>query len=251
MSPEAAPVRLLPNGDAALVAEFGENVELALNEKVLALADRIAEAKIDGVVETQPTFRSLLVSFDPARLSFRALASKVEALIAEPAPRERTGRLWRLPVCYAPEFAPDLGEAAERAGLTRQAFVARHSGIIHRVYMLGFLPGQPYLGDLPLELALPRRATPRVRVAVGSVGIAQRMTCLFPRETPCGLSIIGRTSAPLWDPRRHEAALLAPGDRVIFEPVAPDAFERLAEAATRGEAICAPEDPKVAPEAAA
>ena len=234
-------VRLLPNGDAALVAEFGAGIELSLNDKVLALADRIAEAGIDGVVETQPTFRSLLVSYDPARISFRALAARVEALIAEPAAPRRIGRLWRLPICYAPEFAPDLGEAAERLGLDPQAIVARHSGMIHRVYMLGFLPGQPYLGDLPPELALARRPTPRVRVAAGSVGIAQRMTCLFPRETPCGLNLIGRTPAPLWDPLRREAALLAPGDRVMFEPVSPEIFERLSEAAARGETICTPD----------
>lgn len=244
-------LRLLPHGDAALVAEFGDSVNLALNEKVLALADRIAEARIEGVVETQPTFRSLLVSFDPARLSFRALASRVEALVGESAPQARNGRLWRVPVCYDPDVAPDLAEAAERIGLQPEAFVARHCGLLHRVYMLGFLPGQPYLGDLPQELALPRRATPRVRIAAGSVGIAQRMTCLFPRETPCGLNVIGRTPAPLWDPRRREAALLAPGDRVAFEPVTLDRFQSLSEAVSRGEPICAPEDETPWPEAAA
>lgn len=235
------PVRLLPNGDAALVAEFGDAIDLASNEKVLALAERIDAAKIDGVVETQPTFRSLLVSFDPARVSFRALASRIEALISDPAPRKSEGRLWRLPICYAPEFALDLAEASERAGLSAQAFVARHSGITHHVYMLGFLPGQPYLGDLPPELALPRHAAPRGRVPAGSVGIAQRMTCLFPRETPCGLNVIGRTPAPLWDTRRREAALLTPGDRVVFEPIDARVFKELSEAVVHGEAICGPE----------
>ena len=239
--PEPAPVRLLPNGDAALVAEFGDTVDPEINARVLALADRIAEAGIDGVVETQPTFRSLLVCFDPALTSYRALAPRVAALAAGPQNPALEGRLWRLPVCYDRRMAPDLDEAAARARLLPDALIARHSGMVHRVYMLGFLPGQPYLGDLPAELALPRRVSPRARVAAGSVGIAQHMTCLFPRETPCGLNLIGRTPAPLWDPRRREAALLAPGDRVIFSSISLDLFERLTRAVQHGEPICAPE----------
>ena len=230
-------VRLLPNGDAALVVEFGDRIDLAVNARVLALADRIAEAGIEGVVETSPTFRSLLVSFDPARISLNGLAAHVKSLIGSAAVGRRSGRLWRVPVCYDPKVAPDIEEAAERARLAPDALVALHVGLIHHVYMLGFLPGQPYLGDLPAELALPRRAAPRTKVAAGSVGIAQRMTCLFPRETPCGLNVIGRTPLALWDPRRREAALLRPGDSVVFEPVSLDALERLSAAAARGEPV--------------
>jgi inhibitor of KinA len=239
------PVRILSNGDGALVVEFGETIDLTLNEQVLALADRIGEASIEGVIETVPTFRSLLVSVDRSRIGLGALAARISALIPESARAPRPGRLWTLPVCYDPAVAPDLLEAAARVGLTPEAFAARHSGMIHHVYMLGFLPGQPYLGDLPAELALPRRQSPRAKVPAGSVGVALRMTCLFPRDTPCGLHVIGRTPAVLWDPRREGAALLAPGDSVRFAPVALDTFERLAEAAARGELIGAPaEEPR-------
>jgi inhibitor of KinA len=201
--------RILANGDAALVVEFGDRIDLTLNERVLALADRIAAAAIPGILETIPTFRSLLISFDPSRIAFGVLSRRVPVLLADAERRPHPGRLWRLPVCYNPEVAPDLTDTARRAGMSPESFVSRHCGMIHHVYMLGFLPGQPYLGDLPEELALPRRERPRMKVAAGSVGVASRMTCVFPTETPCGLNVIGRTPVALWDHRRREAALLA------------------------------------------
>ncbi|MFY9969470.1 MAG: 5-oxoprolinase subunit PxpB [Roseiarcus sp.] len=235
-----AQCRIFANGDAALVVEFGDRIDLTLNERVLALADSIEAVGIVGIVETVPTFRSLMISFDPSRIGFGALARRVLVLLANAKVRAHSGRLWRLPVCYHPEVAPDLGDAARRAGMSPDAFVARHCGMIHHVYMLGFLPGQPYLGDLPEELALPRRETPRVKVAAGSVGVASRMTCVFPKETPCGLNIIGRTPAALWDHRRREAALVAPGDRVAFEQIGLEDFRRLADLAGRGELTLTP-----------
>ena len=194
------PFRILANGDTAMVVEFGDRIDLAVNARVLALADRIAETPIEGVVETVPTFRSLMIAFDPARLAFSTLADRVSRLLDRGNARPHPGRLWRLPVCYDPEVAPDLPEAAERAGLTAEAFASRHAAITHHVYMLGFLPGQPYLGDLPSELALPRRETPRTRVAAGSVGVAARMTCLFPKES-CGTGAFTR-NGPEPDPGR-------------------------------------------------
>ncbi len=251
LEPIRRPFRMLANGDAALVVEFGDGIDIALSGRVLGLAERIAEARIAGVVETVPTFRSLMISFDPSRIAFGALARLVSALLADARVSARGGRRWKLPVCYDPEVAPDLEEAALRAGLPPAEFVARHCGMTHHVYMLGFLPGQPYLGDLPAELSLPRRETPRMKVAAGSVGVAARMTCLFPKETPCGLHIVGRTPAVLWDHRRREAALLAPGDSVSFEPVGLGEFARLAGLAARDEFVLLPSAAAQSAEAAA
>jgi inhibitor of KinA len=241
MTSGPAPARLLANGDAALVVEFGEGIDRSTNAKVLALAATVEAAAVPGVIESVPTFRSLMISFDPSRLAFGALAERVSALLPNAAAVPRSGRLWRLPVCYDPAVAPDLAEAAAGAGLAPEAFASRHAAIVHHVYMLGFLPGQPYLGDLPFELRLPRRKTPRMKVAAGSIGVAEGMTCVFPKETPCGLNVIGRTPVVLWDPRRRDAALLAPGDRVAFEPVTLDVFSALAERAARDEFALVPE----------
>jgi KipI family sensor histidine kinase inhibitor len=142
--------------------------------------------------------------------------------------------LWRVPVCYENSFAPDLGEVANRTGLAPSEVVARHSGPSYHVYMLGFLPGFPYLGDLPRELALPRRANPRLRVPAGSVSIATTLTAIYPYESPGGWHLIGATPVRLFDPARSRPALLEPGDEVQFQPIDPASFASIRKAVDSG-----------------
>ena len=228
--------RILPAGDSAFAVEFGDTIDRVVSERVLTLAQLIERAHFSGVLETIPTFRSLMVAFDPARVAFEALVRAVSKL-AEPlvafardqAPTFREHRCWRAPACYHPDVAPDLEDAASRLGLTPQELAMRHAAQRYHVYMLGFLPGQPYLGELPEALALPRRETPRLRVEAGSVGVAMRMTCIFPRATPCGLNVIARTPLPLWNPARTEGLLLQPGDELRFVPVSLETFEALGD----------------------
>ena len=228
--------RILPAGDAAFAVEFGDTIDRTVSERVLTLAQLIERAHLMGVLETIPTFRSLMVAFDPARVAFEALTRAVSTL-AEPlvafardqSPTLREHRRWRAPACYHPDVAPDLEDAAARLGLSAQELAARHSAQPYHVYMLGFLPGQPYLGELPEALTLPRRETPRLRVEAGSIGVAMRMTCIFPRVTPCGLNIIARTPLPLWNPTHTDGLLLQPGDELRFVPVSLETFEALGD----------------------
>src|SRR5690606_19723136 len=125
----------------------------------------------------------------------------------------------RLPVCYEGEAAPDLAAVAATLGIRVDELIAAHSGTEYRVYMLGFLPGFPFMGDLPAHLRLPRRAQPRVRVPAGSVAIATGLTAIYPWESPGGWHLLGRCPVPLFDARRAAPALLAAGDRVRFTPV--------------------------------
>jgi inhibitor of KinA len=141
-------------------------------------------------------------------------------------PRDVVGHVWHLPVCYDPRFAIDLDDVARRASLTPQQVVERHSGPTYHVYMLGFLPGQAYMGDVPAELALDRLQTPRTKIPAGSLAIAATMSCVFPLETPCGWHIIGRCPIPLWDHARA-TALLAPADKVMFVPVSAREYDTL------------------------
>ena len=226
--------KILPAGDSALVVEFGETMDRRLSEVVLALAHSVERAHIEGLVETVPTFRSLMICFDPQAIARAALERMLEGLVRGTNVDAAPGKLWRLPICYHRDFALDLDQVARSSDLTTDEVVARHSASVNHVYMLGFLPGQPYLGDLPPELELPRHQSPRPMVAAGSVGIAGKMTCVFPRETPCGLNIIGRSPVTLWNPARQPEALLAPGDRVLFEPISIGRFEILADRAARG-----------------
>jgi inhibitor of KinA len=236
--------QLLPAGDTAVSVEFGDRIDRQLSGRVLALAQSLNDSKIDGVIECVPTFRSLLISYDPLRLPYAALAARIAALLQglrADGGGSATGRVWRLPACYHDSVAPDLAEVAARTKLTPAEVVERHSAVAYHVYMLGFLPGQPYMGDVPTELALPRRQSPRLKIPPGSIAIAMTMTCIFPEETPCGWHLIGRCPVPLWDLRHGASApLLRPGDQVSFEPVSLRDYEGLLAKAAAGRLTIAP-----------
>ena len=217
-------MRFLSAGDRALVVEFGDRVDRALSEAVLRLAASIRSSGLSGVIETVPTFRSLMVHYDPLVTGGAALERAITSLIDRGPGRRCAGTLWRIPVCYEGEFAPDLADVARLTGLTPREVVTRHAGMQYHVYMLGFLPGFPYLGDLATELALPRRADPRLRVPAGSVAIATSLTAIYPYESPGGWHLIGTTPIRLFDFKRARPALLTPGDSVIFEPIDAAAF---------------------------
>lgn len=232
--------RWLDAGDAAFTIEFGDAVDARLVAAVNALDDAVARCRaaggLHGVIETMPTFRSLTVFYDPLATARDALEAELRPLLAAlehaAAP---AGRRWRLPACYEGDAAPDLAETARATGLSAADVVALHSGTEYRVYMLGFLPGFPFMGDVPPPLRLPRRAEPRVRVPAGSVAIATGLTAIYPWESPGGWHLLARCPLPLFDARRESPSLLAPGDRVRFAPVARAEYDRLAHAAAGGE----------------
>jgi len=217
--------RLKPAGDTALIVEFGDEIDRDVSDAVLALAHDLQAASIEGVIEIAPTFRSLAVYYEPLRVPCAELSQTIERLLTRSRKRAVPGRLWRLPVCYDASLAPDLEGVAAATGLSPERVVERHSAETYHVYMLGFLPGQAYLGDLPRELALPRHPTPRPKIAAGSVAIAMTMTCIFPLETPCGWHLIGSSPVPLWRIGRDPQPLLQPGDKVRFDPVSLREYE--------------------------
>ena len=237
----APDVKLLSNGDTALAVEFGERIDRGTSERVLALHDRLARAALPGVVELLPTFRSLMVHYDPVRTSRTELWRRIGPLLAGLEGARPATRRWTIPVCYDPAFALDLEEVATRTSLTPAEVIEHHSATTYHVYMIGFLPGYPYMGDLPARLALPRRENPRTQVPAGSVAIATTMTAVYTLESPGGWHILGRTPAPLWNRHRNPPAVLTPGDKVRFAPVGRDEFERLAKQADAGELDLAPE----------
>lgn len=228
-------VRFLPCGDTALAVELGNRVDRRINALVLALAARVKAAAVAGIVEVVPTFRSLTIHYDPLTVPQSELKARLTPLLADLDTADSPGRLWRLPVCYHESLAPDLAEVAARTGLSTDQVVGRHSAITYHVYMVGFLPGYPYLGDLPPELAVPRRDTPRTAVPAGSVAIATSLTAVYALESPGGWHLIGRTPAPLWNLRRDPPAMLAAGDRVRFEPIPLGDYEALVRRGTAGE----------------
>ena len=220
-------VRFLPAGDTAVIVEFGDRIDRAVSDRVLRLSALVRAANLPGVVETVPTFRSLLIHYDPLTTDGTSLTGAIENLLDTSHGESQPVKLWRIPACYAASHAPDLAEVAQRTGLSAAEVVRLHSTTRYHVYMIGFVPGFPYMGDLPAPLELPRRADPRVRVPAGSIAIATTMTAVYPLESPGGWHLIGATPVRLFDLRWANPALFSPGDAVQFEPVAADEFEAI------------------------
>ena len=231
--------RFLDAGDAALSIEFGDAVDARINARVLALDVALRRAAPEGLIETLPSYRALLVSYDPLVLARNELVGVVERLLAEP-PGERAGAppsLWRLPCCYDAECGEDLAEAAGVLGLSAERFVALHAGAEYRAYMYGFAPGWCYLGGLPRELALPRRASPRPATPPGAVLIGGGLALVASNPMPTGWYVIGRTPERLFSPERDSPLFVAPGDLLRFEPVDAARFRALEERAAKGERV--------------
>ncbi|MFO7695108.1 MAG: 5-oxoprolinase subunit PxpB [Vicinamibacterales bacterium] len=227
--------RLLPAGDSAIVVEYGDGIDLRVNARVRLLHRVLGASLPAGVVETVPTYRSLMVHYDPIVLSREA----VEQWIAGSANQLRAEipevvRTVELPVMYGGGAGPDLADVAARAGLDEREAAALHASGDYVVFMLGFMPGFPYLGGLPARIATPRLATPRTRVPAGSVGIAGAQTGIYPSESPGGWRLIGRTPVALFDARSSPPALLDAGDRVCFVPVTPADYEAIARDVAAG-----------------
>lgn len=212
------PSRVVPFGEAALLVIFGDEPDLALNARVHALARDLDNQPIGGLRNLVPGYVSLLVEFDPQHAYAEDLVDELHAraeLTAEAKPFS-TGKLHMIPTVYGGECGPDLEDVATRLHMPPAEVVEQHTAAEMQIYMIGFSPGYPYIGDLPERMRLPRRDTPRERVPAGSVAIAGLQTGIYTRDMPGGWHIIGRTPLPLFDEHRSPPAYLAAGDRVRF-----------------------------------
>jgi len=226
--------RFLLSGDTAVTVEFGDRIDRAVSEAVLHLDALVRAAEVPGVVETVPTFRSLTVHYDPLSTGPDVLVPRIGELVEGARDAAAPAKLWRVPASYASVHAPDLADVARRTTLSTEEVVDLHTGIQFHVYMLGFAPGYPYMGDLPESLVLPRRADPRTRVPAGSIAIAASMTAIYPVESPGGWHLIGATPIRLFDPHSPHPALFDPGDAVCFEPISVREFEAIRTAVAAG-----------------
>lgn len=210
-------IQIVSAGDSALVVELEERIDRAVNARAIAIADAVRSAQLRGVRDVVPTYRSVAIHFDPLRLDYDALIARVERA-AEEASRAAVvdSAPVRIPVCYGGDLGPDLPAVAAFASASEDDVVRRHVAPTYRVFMLGFVAGFAYLGSVDERIAIARRATPRVRVPVGSVGIAGGQTGIYPAETPGGWQLIGRTPLKPFDPDRSDPFLLKAGDAVEF-----------------------------------
>jgi KipI family sensor histidine kinase inhibitor len=226
---DAARPRISDASDHSLLVAFGDQISPEAHLQVRRLLHLLAGDTPAGVVNLQPAYASLLVSYDPRRVQAEeirtAVTGKVEAAGDAPLPEPR---LVDIPVCYGGDSGPDLDEVAAACGLDSGEVVREHAAGDYVVYFLGFSPGFPYLGGLSPRIAAPRRATPRKRVPEGSVAIGGSQTGIYPLASPGGWQLIGRTPLALFDAGRTPPALLAVGDRVRFVPISEAEYQTVA-----------------------
>jgi len=230
--------RFLDAGEAALVVEFGDTVDPAINDRVLAVDAVLRADPPAGTREFVPTYRSLMIHYDPLQIDRDTLVAivrrKTAAAVVEGGIEAAT---WKLPCCYDPALAEDLDEAAQILGLTRDEAVALHAKATYRVYMCGFAPGQAYLGGVPEALVISRRPTPRPPHPPGAVLIGGGLCVVAPFAMPTGWYVIGRTPERLYASERKDAFLIQAGDKLRFDPIDVATFRDLEWRAASGEIV--------------
>lgn len=219
-------LKFLPVGDSCMTIEFSKVISEEVNKKIRALSKMIKEANLGGVIETTPTFCSLTIYFNPFQISFCKLRRKILKLYKKAKiEKGEIKKVFLIPVCYEGEYAPDLDSVCELTGLDKQEVINIHTSTDYLIYMLGFLPGFPYLGGMSETLECKRLDTPRTQIIEGSVGIGGKQTGIYPLKSPGGWRIIGRTPVKLYDKFRNPPVLYKAGDYIRFFKITKEEFE--------------------------
>ncbi|HSQ87954.1 5-oxoprolinase subunit PxpB [Romboutsia sp.] len=216
-------------GDKSIIVEFGNEINEGINKKVISLMKVIEKSSLKNVVtEMVPTYRSLMINYNPLNIEYDNLINKVKELeqkleyikLEEP-------KIHEIPVCYNKQFGIDIETVANHNNLTVDEVIQIHTSKEYLIYMLGFTPGFPYLGGMDERIATPRLQIPRTKIHAGSVGIAGSQTGVYPIDSPGGWQIIGRTPIKLYDENREQQILLRAGDFIKFVPITLDEFIKI------------------------
>jgi KipI family sensor histidine kinase inhibitor len=229
--------RFLQAGDSALTVELGNVVAVDVNEAVTTLEKSIADAAIEGVLETIPTYRSLQVLYNPETIRSRDLIARLKDMLPERLQFDGPSYRWLFPVCYGGEHGMDLEFMAETHKMSVEEVIRIHSEAEYRVYMIGFAPGFAYLGGLPEVLHTPRRVNPRIMVPARSISLGGIQAAIYSFPGPSGWHMLGQTPVRSFDLNRDEPFLLKTGDCIRFRPVSHDEYKRLDAMAERGDII--------------
>ncbi len=228
-------MRFLPAGDQAMVVEFGQVIDDNINQKVHQLSAWIETRDISGILELLPTFRSLMIYYDPYIIPFAQLKHIIEEFdINAPADENQVKVIHKIPCCYGARFGKDLHDMEKITKLSREEIVAIHSGTDYKIYMLGFLPGFVYLGGLDKRLEAPRLTSPRIKIDPGSVGIGGNQTGVYPLASPGGWRLIGATPLRFYDPDRQEPILCKAGEYIRFVPIGIDDYYDILHMVVKG-----------------
>lgn len=235
-----ADARFLLTGDTSLTVEFGNEISESINASIRAFNIALQDSRIDGIVETVPTYRSLMVHYDPEIIlcdplveKLKGLLGKLDSVVIPPSD------VLEIPVLYGgEEMGPDLAFVAEHAGKTEEEVIRIHTSTEYLIYMLGFTPGFTYLGGMSDEIATPRLKQPRVKIPAGSVGIAGAQTGVYPIDSPGGWQLIGRTPVRMYDPNRAVPILPKAGEYIRFYAIDRKEFDAIAAQEAAGGYVC-------------
>ena len=231
--PQAFNYTLRPLGDSAILIDYGNIIDESINRQVMKLFHAFHQSAHPAITNLVPAYASLAVFYDMMKVQapvgekqqvfkgeVKRILEKAAASVDEPATAVK-----EIPVCYSGNFSPDIDIISEAKGLSKEEIIRRHSGKIYRVYMIGFLPGFAYMGEVDEEIAMERKLMPRQSVPAGAVGIAGKQTGVYPLTSPGGWQIIGQTPVKIFDAENRDPVFFQPGDRVKFYPISEHEFE--------------------------
>lgn len=228
-------VKFLKAGDKALVMEFGDSISKDINAKIALALEELKEIKADGIIDVLPTYRSILINYEPSKIRFNELLDLLKSIKLDGAKKgEGKVKLIEIPTLYGGEYGPDISFVAEHAKLSEEEVIKIHSGTDYLVYMMGFLPGFTYLGGLDERLVTPRLKSPRLKIEAGSVGIASNQTGMYPVESPGGWQLIGRTPLKLYDESKNPPVFIEAGNYIRYVPINEDDYKKIEEEVKEG-----------------
>ncbi len=221
-------IKFLTAGDSAIVMEFGDTIEKEINARIAAVVENLKNKKIDGILDILPTYRSILINYDPVKISYGEMMDILKGLSKSDSNKQSDEvRLIEIPTLYGGEYGPDIDFVAENAKMSKEEVIKIHSGTDYLVYMMGFIPGFTYLGGLDERIATPRLKSPRLKIDPGSVGIAGSQTGMYPLESPGGWQLIGRTPLKLFDDTKEPPVFIQAGNYIRYVPIDQKEYDKI------------------------
>lgn len=221
-------IQIKTSSDRSLSVEFANEISVRVNREIRAFVMLLGDADINGIIEVVPTYRAVLIHYEPDVLPYDMLINHIYEVIEKTKDIEvPRSEIVEVPVCYGGEFGPDIQTVADHAGISEEQVIKIHTTPSYLIYMLGFTPGFAYMGGMNKKIATPRLSSPRVRLEAGSVGIAGEQTGIYPIASPGGWQIIGRTPLVLFNPKAENPFLFKAGQRVRFYPVTEEEYYKI------------------------